>query len=140
MLNLSEAARDSGQSKSAIWRAVKSGRLSATRTYTGDYQIDPAELHRVFSPGADGRATDGGATPVSMKRDPTELERAEAALMQSQIVSPAAPARSGLGLRDEGFRGPVGNRSPGLSWIAHAPGPDHDRCCHARNEPWRPSV
>ena len=59
MLNLSEAARDSGQSKSAIWRAVKSGRLSATRTYTGDYQIDPAELHRVFSPGADGRATDG---------------------------------------------------------------------------------
>ena len=85
MLNLSEAARDSGQSKSAIWRAVKSGRLSATRTYTGDYQIDPAELHRVFSPGADGRATDGGATPVSMKRDPTELERAEVALMQSQI-------------------------------------------------------
>ena len=85
MLNLSEAARESGQSKSAIWRAVKSGRLSATRTYTGDYQIDPAELHRAISPGADGRATDGGATPVSMKRDPTELERAEAALMQSQI-------------------------------------------------------
>ena len=49
MLNLSEAARESGQSKSAIWRAVKSGRLSATRTYTGDYKIDPAELHRVFS-------------------------------------------------------------------------------------------
>ena len=85
MLNLSEAARESGQSKSAIWRAVKSGRLSATRTYTGDYQIDPAELHRAFSPGADGRATDGGAPTVSMKRDPTELERAEAALMQSQI-------------------------------------------------------
>ena len=84
MLSLSEAARESGQSKSAIWRAVKSRRLSATRTYTGDYQIDPAELHRVFSPGADGRAI-GGATPVSMKRDPTELERAEAALMQSQI-------------------------------------------------------
>jgi len=85
MLNLSEAARESGQSKSAIWRAVKSGRLSATRTYTGGYQIDPAELHRAFSPGADGRATDGGAPTVSMKRDPTELERAEAALMQSQI-------------------------------------------------------
>ena len=85
MLNLSEAARESGQSKSAIWRAVKSGRLSATRTYNGDYQIDPTDLHRVFSPGADGRARDGGATTVSMKRDPTELERAEAALMQSQI-------------------------------------------------------
>ena len=70
MLNLSEAAREFGQSKSAIWRAVKSGRLSATRTYNGDYQIDHAELHRVFSPGADGRASDGGATTVSMKRGP----------------------------------------------------------------------
>ena len=48
MLNLSEAARELKQSKSAIWRAVNSGRLPATRTYTGDYQIDPAELHRVF--------------------------------------------------------------------------------------------
>ena len=46
MLNLSDAAKVSGQSKSTIWRAVNSGRLSATRTYTGDYQIDPAELHR----------------------------------------------------------------------------------------------
>ena len=49
MLSLSEAARVSGQSKSTIWRAVNSGRLSVTRTYTGDYEIDPAELHRVFS-------------------------------------------------------------------------------------------
>ena len=48
MLSLSEAAKLSGQSKSAIWRAVNSGRLTATRTFTGDYRIDPAELHRVF--------------------------------------------------------------------------------------------
>ena len=77
MLSLSDAARVSGQSKSTIWRAVNSGRLSATRTYTGDYQIDPAELHRVFSLGTEGRAT-----TVSVKRDATDLERA---LMQAQI-------------------------------------------------------
>ena len=81
MLNLSEAARESKQSKSTIWRAVNFGRLSATRTYSGDYQIDPAELHRVFS---SETADERGAT-VSMKRDPTELERAEAASMQEQI-------------------------------------------------------
>jgi hypothetical protein len=81
MLSLSEAAKVSGQSKSTIWRAVNSGRISATRTYTGDYQIDPAELHRVFPPGTG----DGRTTTVSMKRDATDLERAEAALMQSQI-------------------------------------------------------
>jgi hypothetical protein len=81
MLNLSEAARESKQSKSAIWRAVNSGRLSATRTYSGDYQIDPAELHHVFS----SETADERATTVSMRRGATELERAEAALMQEQI-------------------------------------------------------
>jgi hypothetical protein len=80
MLSLSEAAKGSGQSKSIIWRAVNSGRLSATRTYTGDYQIDPAELHRVFSLGTEGRAT-----IVSVKPDATDLKRAETALMQAQI-------------------------------------------------------
>ena len=77
MLNLSDAAKVSGQSKSTIWRAVNSGRLSATRTYTGDYQIDPAELHRVFSLGMEGQAT-----TVSVKRDATDLETAST---QAQI-------------------------------------------------------
>lgn len=83
MLNLSEAAKVSGQPKSAIWRAVNSGRLPAARTFAGDYRIDPAELHRVFPPGAE-LATDVSPI-VSLKRDPTELERAEAASMQEQI-------------------------------------------------------
>ena len=66
MLNLSEAATVSGQSKATLWRAVNSGRLPATRTYTGDYQIDPAELHRVFSL----ETGEGLATAVSVKRWP----------------------------------------------------------------------
>jgi hypothetical protein len=80
MLSLSEAARESGQSKSTIWRAVNSGRLPATRTYIGDYQIDPAELRRVFSHGP----SDGRATTLSMKRDATDLESAEETF-QAQI-------------------------------------------------------
>ena len=83
MLNLSEAAKVLGQPKSAIWRAVNSGRLPAARTFAGDYRIDPAELHRVFPAGAE-LATDVSPI-VSLKRDPTELERAEAASMQEQI-------------------------------------------------------
>jgi hypothetical protein len=81
MLNLSEAAKVSGQSKSAVWRAVNSGRLSAVRTFAGDYRIDPAELHRVFS----SETADEPITTASMRRDPTELERAEAASMQEQV-------------------------------------------------------
>ena len=83
MLNISEAAKVSGQPKPAIWRAVNSGRLPAARTFAGDYRIDPAELHRVFPPGAE-LATEVFPI-VSMKRDPTELERAEAASMKEQI-------------------------------------------------------
>src|SRR4029077_4843483 len=81
MLNLIEAAKVSGQSNSAIWRAVNSRRLPATRTCTGDYQIDPAELHRVFS----SETADERSATVSSRRDATELERAEAGSMQEQI-------------------------------------------------------
>ena len=48
MLSLSEAAIAAGIAKSTIWRAVKAGRISAIRTVTGTYQVDPAELFRVF--------------------------------------------------------------------------------------------
>jgi hypothetical protein len=48
MLSLSEAAIAAGIAKSTIWRAVKAGRISASRTVTGTYQVDPAELFRVF--------------------------------------------------------------------------------------------
>jgi hypothetical protein len=48
MLSLSEAATAAGIAKSTVWRAVKTGRVSATRTPLGIYQVDPAELFRVF--------------------------------------------------------------------------------------------
>jgi excisionase family DNA binding protein len=44
MLSLSEAATAAGIAKSTIWRAIKVGKISAIRTGTGSYQIDPAEL------------------------------------------------------------------------------------------------
>jgi hypothetical protein len=50
MLNLREAAETVGTSKTSIFRAIKSGRLSATRDDQGGVQIDPAELARVYPP------------------------------------------------------------------------------------------
>jgi hypothetical protein len=50
MLNLREAAEMAGTSKSSIFRAIKSGRLSATRTDTGEFRVDPAEIARVYPP------------------------------------------------------------------------------------------
>ncbi|EAS2265008.1 hypothetical protein CEJ06_24460 [Salmonella enterica] len=47
-LSLREAAEQTGVSKSTIFRAIKAGRMSAPRNDDGEFQIDPAELHRVY--------------------------------------------------------------------------------------------
>ena len=47
-LSLSQAAKLTEKSKSTINRAIKTGKLSATRHEDGSYSIDPAELARAF--------------------------------------------------------------------------------------------
>ena len=49
-LSLGQAAKATGMDKSTISRAIKSGKLSATRQENGGYAIDPAEVFRVFAP------------------------------------------------------------------------------------------
>ena len=46
MLSLKEAAEAVGMTKPALFKALKSGRLSANKDGKGQYQIDPAELKR----------------------------------------------------------------------------------------------
>lgn len=47
---LGDAAKATGKSKMTILRAIKNGRVSARRKEDNSYEIDPAELHRVFPP------------------------------------------------------------------------------------------
>ena len=49
-LSLGQAAKETGKSKSVISNALKSGRLSGRHNDKGEWEIDPAELFRVFSP------------------------------------------------------------------------------------------
>lgn len=51
---LGEAAKATGKSKATISKAIKSGRISAVKDETGTFRIDPAELHRVYTPTAFG--------------------------------------------------------------------------------------
>ena len=46
--SLGEAAKEIGVSKPTVQRAIKAGRLSATRRDDGSYDIDPAELSLAF--------------------------------------------------------------------------------------------
>jgi FtsZ-binding cell division protein ZapB len=63
---LAEAARASGKSKMTIQRAIKAGKISASRDEDGSYDIDPSELHRVF-PAVSAEGNDAG----NMGRDGT---------------------------------------------------------------------
>ena len=83
---LGTAARATGLSKSTIHRAIKAGRVSAGRSDTGDYAIDPAELHRVFPP-ADAAARSGNG---SMHRTATPSEAVEMALKNARLEAEIA--------------------------------------------------
>jgi len=48
MFSLSQAAKRAGVSKATVHRAIKSGKLSASRQDDGSFHIDPAELARVY--------------------------------------------------------------------------------------------
>jgi hypothetical protein len=68
-MGLSEAAAATGVNRSTLFRAYKSGRMSATRLETGQIEVDPAELFRVFPPiaaqGASNDALHPHATPIA---------------------------------------------------------------------------
>jgi hypothetical protein len=49
MLTLGQAARLTGLGKTTLTRAIKAGRMSAGRREDGSYEIDPAELSRVYT-------------------------------------------------------------------------------------------
>lgn len=80
-LSLSQAAKLTGKSKSTINRAIKSGKISATRHDDGSYSIDPSELTRVFGVGTGEPVQRGDTEPAGtdsgtlLKQQVEALER-----------------------------------------------------------------
>jgi hypothetical protein len=92
--SLTEAAVATGHNRSAIWKAIKRGTLSASRdAATGRWQVEAAELHRVFPaampPIAQGTAGNGEETAETTKtavlRAQLEAERARAAVLEGVV-------------------------------------------------------
>lgn len=48
--SLREAAEAVGKGKPAVLKAIQSGKISAQKDAHGEWQIEPAELHRVYDP------------------------------------------------------------------------------------------
>ena len=83
-LSLRNAAKEAGVSKSTILRAIQNGRLSAARTDDGGYDIDPAELFRVYEPAKEKRPGNGSEVQEATPSDATAPASATAAL-EAQI-------------------------------------------------------
>lgn len=84
--SLSKAADITGKGKSTIHRAIKSGRLSATRKEDGSYTIDAAELSRVFPlERLEPASRDNPEPHQEPRRDTEEVLRVKVAMLEEQL-------------------------------------------------------
>ena len=76
---LGEAAKATGKSKTTLHRAIKSGKISATKKNDNSYSIDPSELHRVFP------LATLEHTPEQLQRNDEEHQGGTAATLRFQL-------------------------------------------------------
>ena len=77
LLTLNQAAKECGKSKSVLLGAIRAGRLSAIRDDLNQWQIDPAELFRVYQ----SRRSENGQKEQSVPHE----ERHQNALLLANI-------------------------------------------------------
>lgn len=88
--SLKQAAVATGKSKPTILRAIQSGKISAEKDGLGEWQIDPAELHRVYEPvPVRNDANEAGWSDAYQTDSPVEtaLLRAEVEQMRERLAS-----------------------------------------------------
>lgn len=105
---LGQAAKATGKAKGTISNALKQGRLSGSKNDKGQYQIDAAELHRVYpldteqsnlnavTPPSNTAEIDALNAQIAMLTDMVERERANADewRKQAQTLALAAPSQN----------------------------------------------
>src|SRR5947208_2516535 len=95
---LGRAAKAVGMSKTSILRSIKAGRITAGRDESGQWAIEPCELHRVYPP-LDDTGTGNGTEERGVTAGETALAKASAratpaeARLLDQIGRPVAVPR-----------------------------------------------
>jgi hypothetical protein len=74
-LTLNQAAREAGRSKATLLETIRGGRLSAPKDELGRYQIDPAELFRVYPPTTQGPDTETATDPLPLTMETALLRQ-----------------------------------------------------------------
>jgi septal ring factor EnvC (AmiA/AmiB activator) len=88
--SLKHAATATGKSKPTILRAIQGGKISAEKDAQGEWQIEPAELHRVYPPVSERNGTDETIWNDTQQADSsveTALLRAEVQQMRERFTS-----------------------------------------------------
>jgi len=88
--SLKQAATASGKSKPTILRAIQTGKISAEKDEQGEWQIEPAELHRVYPPVPERNSSDEPECNDAQQADSpieTALLRAEVQQMRERFAS-----------------------------------------------------
>lgn len=81
MYTLKQAAEACGRGKPAVLKAIQKGKISAVKNPHGEWQIDPAELHRVYPLVVRGNTEDGN----HFERYETGVEIRETASLKREI-------------------------------------------------------
>ena len=92
-MSLAQAAKTAGKSKPTLLRAIKSGKRSASRTASGAYEIDPAELARVFPFAGDMAGTMTQSVPGNGAETYPAISPGEAQALHRVIVEQAETIR-----------------------------------------------
>jgi hypothetical protein len=82
-LTLGQAAKATGKSKSTIFKALESGKLSYFEKTTAGYKIDPSELFRVFPKTSEPEKIEQSATPENAKEN--EYLKRENEILRQQL-------------------------------------------------------
>ena len=92
-LTLNQAAKAAHKSKAAILEAIKSGRLSADRNELQQWQIDPAELFRVYPQNQSDTSRENRDQPLEENHATAVLLERIAKFEERIIASEAERAR-----------------------------------------------
>lgn len=86
-LSLNKAAKEAGVAKSTLLDALSSGRMSAEKNEKGHWQIDPAELFRVFPKSSSNEQEEPKPTPSEnpQKTSQNSALEVEVKMLREQI-------------------------------------------------------
>lgn len=86
-LSTQQAAERLGKSRTAVWRAIKSGKMSAERTESKDFLIDAAELERYASNIVSAPVTPNVMSEVALKPSVTTDETSRTRDLEIELAT-----------------------------------------------------